>query len=164
MRTSFVRGAEKFRKLLNSIEDLVTIILSVLLVVIVFFQVFFRYALNNPLAWSEELARFTFVWLVFMSSAVVVRDDSHMSMDFVVNLLPERIRVIIDIISKVIISIFMIITMRQTIIIMKVTFSQASPSLQIPMSLIYFSLFVGFALMLLDYATRIILKLREGDK
>lgn len=90
MRTSFVRGAEKFRKLLNSIEDLVTIILSVLLVVIVFFQVFFRYALNNPLAWSEELARFTFVWLVFISSAVVVRDDSHMSMDFVVSYHPSK--------------------------------------------------------------------------
>ena len=164
MKTSFVKGAEKFRKLLNSLEDFVTLIVSILLVVIVFFQVFFRYVLNSPLAWSEELARFTFVWLVFISSAVVARDDSHMSMNFVVNLMPEKVRAIIDVISKLIISIFMVITMRQTIIIMRITASQASPSLQIPMSLIYFSLFVGFALMLLDYATRIILRRREGDK
>lgn len=98
------------------------------------------------------------------SSAVVARDDSHMSMNFVVQQMPEKLRAIVDIISKVIISIFMIITMRQTIIIMKITASQTSPSLQIPMSLIYFSLFVGFALMLLDFATRIMLRRREGDK
>ncbi len=164
MKLSFVKGAEKFRNLLNRVEDVVTIVVSVFLVIVVFFQVFFRYALNSPLAWSEELARFTFVWLVFISAAVVARDDSHMSMNFLVNLMPQKMRVIIDILSKLLISIFMAITMWQTILIMRITASQTSPSLHIPMSLVYFSLFVGFALMLLDYATRIILRRREGDK
>ncbi|NCC12130.1 MAG: TRAP transporter small permease [Spirochaetia bacterium] len=164
MKTSFVKGVEQFRKVLNTVEDFMTIVISVILVVIVFLQVFFRYALNSPLAWSEEFARFTFVWLVFISSAVVTRDDSHMSMNFFVLLMPEKLRAVVDVVSKVIISLFMVIIMHQTLNIMEVTASQESPSLHIPMSLIYFSLFVGFALMLVDYATRIILKRREGDK
>lgn len=164
MSNTFVEGVQKFRRVLNKTEDVVTVVVSVLLVVVVFFQVFFRYALNSPLAWSEELARFIFIWLVFIASALVLRDDSHMSMNFFVNLMPEKLRAIIDIVSKALISGFMIIIMRQTIKVMQITHSQESPSLGIPMSLIYFALFVGFALMLIDFATRIILHKREGDK
>jgi TRAP-type transport system small permease protein len=164
MGSKFAEGVAKFRHVLNKTEDIVTIVTSVILVIVVFLQVFFRYALNSPLAWSEELARFIFIWLVFISSAVVLRDDSHMSMNFFVTMMSGKARAIVDIGSKVLISIFMIITMVQTLKIMKITASQTSPSLTIPMSIIYFSLFVGFALMLVDYATRIILKKREGDK
>jgi len=164
VKNKFVENTARFRRMLGKMEDVVTIVVSVFLVVVVFCQVFFRYALNSPLAWSEELARFTFVWLVFISAALVLRDDSHMSMNFFVNLMPEKVRATVDIVSKAIISVFMAITMGQTIKIMKVTASQTSPSLGIPMSLIYCSLFVCFSLMLIDFATRIILRLREGDK
>lgn len=164
MKNRFLEGTARFRRILNITEDFVTIACSIALVVVVFLQVFFRYALNSPLAWSEELARFIFIWLVFISSAVVLRDDSHMSMDYFVNLMPIRIRVVIDIVKKVIISAFMIMCLFQTVKIMKVTASQQSPSLGIPMSLIYFAMFFGFTLMLIDYITRVILKKREGDK
>jgi TRAP-type transport system small permease protein len=164
MSNKFVEGTARFRRILNITEDVVTIVSSIFLVVVVFLQVFFRYALNSPLAWSEELARFIFIWLVFISSAVVLRDDSHMSMNYFVNLMPKKVRTIIDIVSKGIISAFMVMCLFQTAKIMRITATQLSPSLTIPMSLIYFAMFVGFTLMLIDYATRIILRKREGDR
>ncbi len=164
MSNKFVEGTARFRRILNITEDVVTIVSSIFLVVVVFLQVFFRYALNSPLAWSEELARFIFIWLVFISSAVVLRDDSHMSMNYFVNLMPKKVRTVIDIVSKGIISAFMVMCLFQTVKIMRITATQLSPSLTIPMSVIYCSLFVGFTLMLIDFATRIILRKREGDR
>jgi len=55
-------------------------------------QVFFRYVLNASLPWPEELARWCFIWLVFVGVSVGVRRDTHIRIDLLVNALPERWR------------------------------------------------------------------------
>jgi TRAP-type C4-dicarboxylate transport system permease small subunit len=58
----------------------------------------------------------------------------------------------------------MIMCIVQSGTLIKITMSQASPSLSIPMGLIYLALPVSFVLMILDFLSRIVLKKREGDK
>jgi tripartite ATP-independent transporter DctM subunit len=50
-------------------------------VVVALVQVFFRYVLNASLSWPEELARWAFVWLVFLGMAWGFRRDSHIAID-----------------------------------------------------------------------------------
>ena len=52
-------------------------------------QVVFRYAFNSPLTWSEELARFLFIWCAFLGWIVASRRHSHLAMTFVVERLPR---------------------------------------------------------------------------
>lgn len=52
-------------------------------------QVVFRYALNSPLTWSEELARYLFIWCAFLGWIVASRRQSHLAMTFVVDRLPR---------------------------------------------------------------------------
>lgn len=54
----------------------------------VILQVVFRYALNNPLTWSEELARYLFIWCAFLGWIIASRRRSHLAMTFVVDRLP----------------------------------------------------------------------------
>ena len=50
-------------------------------------QVFFRYVLEEPLPWSEELARYLFVWAALLAAAVTVgRNDK-----FTISILAERL-------------------------------------------------------------------------
>ncbi len=55
-------------------------------------QVFFRFALDSPLIWSEELARFLLVWVTFFGAAVVAWDGTHLNVDILFARLPERHR------------------------------------------------------------------------
>jgi TRAP-type C4-dicarboxylate transport system permease small subunit len=48
---------------------------------IVILQVFYRYALNHSLFWSEELARYLLVWLTFLGATVAYRRHMHPSVD-----------------------------------------------------------------------------------
>ena len=50
-------------------------------------QVFFRYGLNNSLAWPEEIARMGFVWTVFLGMGLAVHRDAHLRIDLVDKLL-----------------------------------------------------------------------------
>jgi len=86
--------------LINQIEKLVSFFLVISMVIFTGLQVFYRYILNNPLAWTEELARITLVWLVFWGSAIAVRRKKHLSISFFVNLLPKKIRLYIDIFNQ----------------------------------------------------------------
>jgi TRAP-type C4-dicarboxylate transport system permease small subunit len=63
-------------------------------------QVFFRYVLAAPPMWTEELTRYIFVWLSWLSAAVVFRRGQHITIDAIVGFVPERLRLPHDILIR----------------------------------------------------------------
>ncbi len=55
-------------------------------------QVVFRYALDRPLVWSEELSKLLLVWLVFLGAAAVAFDGRHLDVDVVFRAVPPPVR------------------------------------------------------------------------
>ena len=51
-------------------------------------QVGFRYFLGDPLVWSDELARYLFVWASFLGWIIAARRRSHLSIDMAAVRLP----------------------------------------------------------------------------
>jgi TRAP-type C4-dicarboxylate transport system permease small subunit len=79
-------------KILDKIEDLfVTVGLSVMCIALAM-QIFARYVLNSPLIWSEEFARYVFVWVVFVGAGYGVRHKAHISMEFFVDHMPKIVQ------------------------------------------------------------------------
>ena len=54
------------------------------MVVLVFGNVFLRYALNSGITLSEELSRWLFVWMIFMGAIVALREHGHLGTDMLV--------------------------------------------------------------------------------
>lgn len=59
-----------------------------LMVVMVFGNVFMRYAFNSGLTLSEELSRWLFVWLTFMGAVVALNEHAHLGTDSLISRLP----------------------------------------------------------------------------
>ena len=74
--------------------EIVTVSLLVATVVIALIQVFWRYVLDNSLSWPEELARWAFVWLVFLGSAMLTHRQGHIVIDLLPRSLGPRGRTI----------------------------------------------------------------------
>lgn len=55
-----------------------------LMVVLVFGNVFMRYALNSGITLSEELSRWLFVWMIFMGAIVALKEHGHLGTDMLV--------------------------------------------------------------------------------
>ena len=59
-----------------------------LLALNIFYQFFTRYVLNDSAAWTEEIARYLLICVVFVGMAAAVRDNRHIHVDFFYRLMP----------------------------------------------------------------------------
>jgi TRAP-type C4-dicarboxylate transport system permease small subunit len=57
--------------------------------------VFFRYVLNNPIVWSESIAKLLIVWMTFLGASIAFSEKSHIRVDSLVDYFPFRIQQII---------------------------------------------------------------------
>lgn len=89
---------------MNRIFRALELLLAALLlamVVMVFGNVVLRYAFNSGITVSEELSRYCFVWLTFLGAVVAMRDDAHLGMSNMVELLPRPGKVVCAALSQV---------------------------------------------------------------
>lgn len=75
-------------------------ILMVVMTIIIMLQIVYRYLLDDPLIWSEEAARFIFVWIVFLGASTAVRERAHVGIAFLVDMLPPRPRVALSLLFQ----------------------------------------------------------------
>ena len=76
-------------------ENLAAMLMGGLLFVL-FLQVFTRYALNDPLSWTEEAARYIYVYIVFLGASAAISDRSHVGIDYFAKALPIKTQWIVS--------------------------------------------------------------------
>ncbi|MGE5254987.1 MAG: TRAP transporter small permease [Planctomycetaceae bacterium] len=93
--------------------------LFVLLLVLAVTQVLFRYLLMIPLPWTEELARFTLVWVTFLGSASVTRRKLHIAVDYFIARMPLKTRQVLSLCSYSLILVFLATVLWGALIMME---------------------------------------------
>ncbi len=101
-----VIAMKSIRNVLNKILEVICAILLSIMVVLIFWQVFTRYVLGHPSVTSEALAKYMFIWLIFLSMTYVFGKRDHMAIEYFVDKLSKRKRLIIDNINQVLIILF----------------------------------------------------------
>ena len=77
---------------LNAAIEYMLFGLGISMSLIVAVQVFFRYALNSSIFWSEELARFMLVWLTFLGASAAYRRGVHPGVDVLHRRMPSWLK------------------------------------------------------------------------
>jgi len=85
------------RLLLGHIEEIIAGTFFVVIVTAVAVGVFFRYVLDNPIPWTNELATIAFVWVVFVGASAALKREMHIGIDVVTQLLPLNLRRVVAI-------------------------------------------------------------------
>lgn len=128
-------------------EDWLGVALFWVLGLIVFYQFFTRYVLNDSAAWTEEIARYFLIGMVFVGAAVGVRKNNHIQVDYFYRVLPRRLmRVMSTLVDAVRISFLIACVAMTGQLIMKIGGSPMAV-VELPMGLVYGVVMLGFALM-----------------
>lgn len=93
----------------NALDRVLTAVCALLfaaLVLDVSWQVFARQVLASPSGWSEELAKYLFIWLGLFAAALVFGERGHVAMDVVVVRLPRSAQVVLAVLVQVAVLVF----------------------------------------------------------
>ena len=138
-----------FRIMDRCINWTLTVLMAAMVVVITA-QVWYRFVLNDPLAWSEEAGRYLFVWISFMGAAAGVRYQVHLGIDLLRKILrPDAYRFVVVTVN-LIIQVFLLVIIYWGFKILGVIKFQESPSMHISMLYPYMAVPVGSIFMLIN--------------
>src|SRR5215212_1870269 len=86
---------------LGALVEIPVAILVAAEIVILFAGVVARFALHQPLIWSDELASILFLWLAMLGAVVALRRDEHMRMTAIVGMVRPNVRAFLDVFALV---------------------------------------------------------------
>ncbi|MDR1626247.1 MAG: TRAP transporter small permease [Spirochaetia bacterium] len=118
--------------------------------VITFFHIIGRYILKAPIFFSEELARYCFIWSCMLGAAMVNRNDEHTSVTFFVNLLPKNLELALYIVREALIMVLLITLIYYGVLLSYTMRTVLTSALEWSWAIIYMSLPVGSLLMVLS--------------
>ena len=140
---------QRISNIINRITEVILVGVLAAMAIVVFLQVIFRYVLNFPLFWTEELARYCLVWASLLGSAVAVKRGQHIAVTIFVGRLPPALGRSLKIIALISVAVILAIILWGGIQLVAITRAQISPALRVSMSVPYLAVPVGAALMLL---------------
>lgn len=131
----------------SHIEEVFLIIFSAIMVIAIFLQVVMR-QLDNSLPWTEELARYCFIWLVYFGISYGVKKQRHIKVDILLLILPEKGKLLLNMLSNLLFLIFasFVIYYGYDISMKLLAWGQTSPANKIPMGIVYLATPIGMGL------------------
>lgn len=131
-------------------ESLLVILLS-MMSLLIGAQVFMRYVMHDSLTWSEELARYCFIWATYLGVSCAVKHKAHICVEALTDKLPQAARHYATILSHVLFIVFAVMVMKEGYALtMKVFgFGQKSSAMGLPMGYVYLAPTVGFGLVII---------------
>lgn len=133
---------------LDWLEGLVGLLL-VGLVAVVFAQVALRYLTYQPFAWTEEVARYLFIWLSLMGAAVGGRRGAHFAVDIVARRVPGQAGPVVRAGLRLVEAVFYAVLTWAGVEVVRVTHLQRAASTDLPMSVPYAAIPIAGALLCL---------------
>ncbi|MDR1966213.1 MAG: TRAP transporter small permease [Synergistaceae bacterium] len=137
------------KKFFDNFEEYLCVLGTAVMTAVVFLQVIMRYIFSNSLSWSEELARFVFLWISWVGASYAVKTASHFRVEMFVNIFKGRARKYLEIFVLIVwfLFCFFLAWHGTKLVLFLVETNQSSAAMRIPMSVPYASVPVGCALM-----------------
>jgi TRAP-type C4-dicarboxylate transport system permease small subunit len=148
-------------------EEIVAGSFMVVMSLTTFANVMARYFFNSPIQWAEELARYSFIWVVFLGAVVCTKRQRHITIDILPQLLPARaaawLRVLADLCTLGIALVIAYYGLKLT-----AAATQITATLKIPHSVVYIVVPVSAGLIFLhglrDTASHLRIARRKGEQ
>ena len=156
----------KLLRFLNDhFEEYLLVVLMVVEVVVVFAQVVTRYVFHSPLAWSEELARYMFIWLVWIGAAYATKLRKNIIIDVVASKFKGATKLISEIINFVLFVVLMLFMLWTTSTVMMQVYESNSigTGTHLPMWIVWLSLPLSMALNLLRYTQNFVYDMKHWN-
>ena len=131
-------------------------------IISVLIQVISRTFLPKTPSWTEELARYLFIYMVAFGSSVAVHKKEFVAVDLIIDFLPKIIRKLIELVINIVLFLFVTFVLLKSVLGFAILeYRMVSTAMQVPMQYIYFSMIILFGLLILSFVMEILYQVKE---
>lgn len=141
----------KFRRLQETLVGFLVLVIFLAITL----QVTSRYLFGSPFSWPEEIAKFAFIWAIFIGAAIAASRHAHIAVEALTALLPRRARIGVSILVEVLVIIVLAVLIKSGIDMARMSMTSVLPAINLPLAAIYAPVPVAAALMVLEGCLRI---------
>ena len=152
-----MKTVSKINQVLCKVEGFIMVAWFALVIVVMTFQVISRYVFGSPIKWSEEFARYSFVWISYLGCAYCVGADGHTSITALKERLSEKGQKVLTIVGNVIMIGVFLRLMPIAIEYIAKNGDFLTSIMRIPFKYLYYSLPVGIGLSIIQLVMKVIL-------
>ncbi|GKV65239.1 MULTISPECIES: TRAP transporter small permease [unclassified Sporosarcina] len=146
----------KLSNWIETLEKFMAMILIAAMTIIIAAAVLFRYFLNAPIFWASEASIFIMAWVTFIGGSLGLKYKSQASVTFLVDRLSDKGKRYLEIISYIIILVFIGILLYLSYQWLGSVSNQTSSSMRIPMWIPYASVPVGLSFAFIHLLTHLV--------
>jgi TRAP-type C4-dicarboxylate transport system permease small subunit len=139
----------RFCATLSKLSLMLAVAGLIVLIACVQYQVIGRYIFNDTPTWAEALALLLVLYITALGVAVGVRDAGHIGMDSIISLLPDSLRLKLEVVIHVLVGIFGALMAYNGYLWASIKWNDQKPMLPIPSSMDYVPLIIAGVLVVL---------------
>lgn len=155
-----MKGIKKALSYITNVEYAIMVVTFVAMVIAYFISVVNRNFIKVSMPWTEEVAMYSMIYMALLGTEVGLRDGTQVAVTAVIEKLHGVTKKIVSIIEQIILEIFSFVMLKAGLALFskQLQTGQTTPVLKVPMSVMYFSLVLTFALILVIQAVVLVEK------
>ena len=143
-------------------EDWVALVIFWVMALAVFLQFFTRYVLNDSYAWTEEIATYCLIGVVFIGSSMCVRLSRHIQVDLIYRYLPQIVARALSTAIDLIRIAFFGYAIKLVWVYIQIIGDENMTTINFPKNYVYYAVLLGFVLMFVRSVQVAVQHLRQG--
>lgn len=144
-------------------QRIVCVLLVVVLLVLIMTQAVSRYVFDMPLRWTEEVARFVFIWMAFVGGGFVMGEGRHIAVDIIGRAVGRRGRVAVELLATIVAVVVAGVIIVAAVPYVSRMMNIGSAAVGIPRGLWIVAVPVGLGLMGLHAVVNAVVAVRRGE-
>ena len=152
-----MKTLQKVSDAVNKTVSYVGMVIFIVLIVAAVAQVFFRFVLNHSLSWTEELARFMFIWMHLLGASLLIQGRGPATVTVILDMLHSGVKKAVEILIELIIFFDGTVMLYSGSVLAWSSRANRSTALSVPMWVINSAVAVGGLLLMFQAFTAIAL-------
>ena len=143
-------------------EDWIALVIFWVMALAVFLQFFTRYVLNDSYTWTEEIATYCLIGVVFIGASMCVRLSRHIQVDLIYRYLPHLVARALSTVIDLIRIAFFGYAIKLVWVYIQIIGDESMTTINLPKDYVYYAVLAGFVLMFVRSVQVTIQHLRQG--
>ena len=149
----------KIRTFISNLDMVVMCFFLVVIFITLFAQVIMRWVFRSPLTWSEELARYSYVWITMLAFGYNQRTRNNIPMTLITDMFPSFIRLLLEIITDIMIIVACCLPLPSIFEYLRLNINMHSNTLGYSLGFVAVSIPIGFIYTIISVAVCCVLRI-----